>query len=80
MKDDAFRRHFERERKAVYDHTMAYIQNQAGQAARVLTEIMNTGIVESARVAACREILSNAYKWVELTDILDRLEALEAKE
>lgn len=77
MRNEAFRKQFERERRAVYDHVMAFIQQQAGQAAQVLTEIMNTGTVESARVAACREILSNAYRWTELADIENRLAELE---
>ena len=77
MRNEEFRKHFDRERKTVYEHTMAFIQTQAGEAAQVLVDIMKSGIVESARVAACREILSCCFRWQEMADIEERLSAIE---
>jgi hypothetical protein len=71
---------FKRLQGEVTGHALAQLKNSMGEALAVLRDVM--GCPEnppSARVAAARTLLDNAFKAVETTDILERLEALEAQ-
>jgi hypothetical protein len=74
-----FQSEFKRLQGEVTGHALAQLKNSMGEALAVLRDVM--GDAEnppSARVAAARTILDNAFKSIETADILERLEALEA--
>ena len=79
LRDDNFKAHYRRALAEVVGHAISRLQNDCSAAAKALREIcVSKEAPASARVAAAKAILDWAVKAVELQDMDERLEGLEA--
>lgn len=78
LKDDRFRSALRSARREAWAAGMARIQSSVTRAAETLIEIMeDSEKPASARVSAAKTILDSGNKFIELHDIISRLDALE---
>lgn len=79
LHDENFKAHYRRALAEVVGHAISQLQRDCSVASKALREICeNKEAPASARVAAARAILDGAIKAVELQDMEQRLEDLEA--
>lgn len=79
LNEDGFREAYRAARREAVEHATTRLQADCGVAVRVLREIAeDERAPASARVAAARIILEGAIRGVELMDLQNRLERLEA--
>jgi hypothetical protein len=79
-RQDAVQAEFRRMQSEIAGHTLRQLKTSMGEALAVLREVMsNECNPPSARVAAARAVLDNAFRAIETVDVLERLEALEAR-
>lgn len=80
LADPAFKAAYRRARAEVVDHAVSQLQRDCAEASRTLVEVCkDRKAPASARVAAAKAILDGAVKAVELQDMAERIEALEAQ-
>lgn len=78
LKDPKFAEQYRDARREAMRQTTARLQEAAGESVECLREVQRDGESESARVSAARTILEQALKAVDLEDVQQRLDALEA--
>lgn len=79
LREATFQARFRAAQKALFAHAMARLQGTAGDALDTLRDVMtDASNPAAARVTAARSILDFARQHIELTDIEERLAALEA--
>jgi hypothetical protein len=80
LKDAAFQTTYREARRHVVQQAIAQVQQATSEAVEALRAIMSNGDAPaSARVSAAKAVLETALKAVELEDIEQRLQALEAQ-
>jgi hypothetical protein len=80
LKDAAFQTTYRDARRQVVQQAIAQVQQATSEAVATLRAIMSNGDAPaSARVSAAKAVLETALKAVELEDIEQRLQALEAQ-
>ena len=78
MKDPAFSGELREARRLAYDHTIARLQRDSGDAVTVLRGLMmKEDAPAAARVSAARTLLDYADRFAEVDDLRGRLEELE---
>ena len=77
---DVVRTELKRLQGEVVGHSLSRLKLSASEALEVLRSVANDKVSPpSARVAAARAILDNTFRSIETTDVLERLESLEAR-
>lgn len=77
-RNEDFKCQFQELQAEITGHSMILLKSSLNDALAVLREVMkNTENSSSARVSAARAVLDNAFRAVEISDILVRLEMLE---
>jgi transposase-like protein len=76
----SFKAEFRALQTELVEGSLVQLKMSMSEALAVLRSVMNNGgNPPAARVTAARAVLDNAFKAVETSDILERLEALEAQ-
>jgi hypothetical protein len=79
LRDPIFAAEYKVARRELVGHTIMRLQADASHAARALRTIVDDREAPaSARVTAARAIIEHALKGAELTDLMERLDVLEA--
>jgi hypothetical protein len=79
LQDESFRSFYMQARRLAVQRAIARTQAVTCEAVETLREVMNNpGARGSERVAAAKAILDYAFKGIELEDMAQRLEAIEA--
>jgi AcrR family transcriptional regulator len=79
LQDAEFQRRHREARRAVVEQTISMLQQAGAAAVATLVKVMqDTDAPASARVAAARAIIEQGIGAVELTDLMERIDALEA--
>jgi len=79
LREDQFKRDYRRARQEIVSQSTARLQARISEAVDVLFAIAgDTEAAPSARVSAARTIIETAHKAVEVEDLLERVERLEA--
>ncbi|MFI3730541.1 replication protein [Vagococcus fluvialis] len=74
-----FKKAYRQAKRDSMENVTTQLQRSAIEAVQVLKEIMNDEETPpTARIQAARTVLDNAYKGIELEDISERLENVEA--
>lgn len=75
----AFKQAYRQAKRDAMDLVTTQLQQSAMEAVRVLKDVMtNEDTPPATRVQSARSILDNAYKGIELEDMAERLEEVEA--
>jgi hypothetical protein len=78
--ESRFRERLLQEQNAVIEHNLMRLKTTTGTALDVLSAIMvNAGAPSGSRVLAAKTLLDNAFKAIEVSDIMERLAKLEEK-
>jgi hypothetical protein len=77
MKDPAVLARLREARRDAMNRAIARLQEAASEAVDCLCQVQRDGESESARVAAARCILEQSLRATELSDVLERLDAIE---
>ena len=77
LRDPAFQAAYRDARRMVVEQAVARLQQSTGKAAKVLHEALDAA-KPGDRIRAANSILDHAIGAIELTDLLARIEALEA--
>jgi hypothetical protein len=77
LKDPAVLTRLREARREAMNRAIARLQEAATEAVDCLCQVQRDGESESARVAAARCILEQSLRATELSDVLDRLDAIE---
>jgi hypothetical protein len=79
LQQEDFRQQYQQARRQVVEQAASNIQQAATAAVSVMVSIMgDTDAAPSVRLRAAQGIYEQATKWVEVEDVQERLEALEA--
>jgi DNA-binding MurR/RpiR family transcriptional regulator len=79
LKDEAFKTSYRDARREVVSQAVTQLQSACGKAVKTLCDIAeDKDAPASSRVSAARAILDTSIKAVELEDLAQRIEALEA--
>jgi hypothetical protein len=74
-----FQTAYTKARRESVKHAIARLQNRTGEAVEVLAEIMNDSTANPfARVAAAKTIIEHSVKSVEVEEMAERIQELEA--
>ncbi len=76
LEDDDFKREYRSARRQAFENSIAQIQSASGEAVETLRQNLHceNPFVE---VRAAQIILDNAYKGIELLELMERIERLE---
>ncbi len=79
LQQEDFRQQYQQARRQVVEQAASNIQQAATAAVSVMVSIMgDTDAAPSVRLRAAQGIYEQATRWVEVEDVQERLEALEA--
>lgn len=79
LRDDDFSAAYRQARRDATQQAIALLQGYSSAAARTLVTLMASGNPAAVRLAAASKVIDLAMKSVELEDLQQRLEALEAR-
>jgi len=80
LKENEVKEEIQRRKKELMQDTTLFMQNNLQRASQVLMDIINDEKTpQSVKVQAVNSLFSNCQKLVENTDILERIEELEAR-
>ena len=80
LRKPEFKAEYDRRRREIISDTANYLRSLTREAADVVADIMNDPNTQAqTRLYAARTIFEYSIKLTETTDILERIEALEAK-
>jgi hypothetical protein len=79
LRDPSFSERYKAARRDVTEHLIMRLQSDSTKAAKVLMDVAeDTSAPASARVSAARTIIEQALRGVEIRDLMERIDALEA--
>jgi DNA-binding MurR/RpiR family transcriptional regulator len=77
LSDDDFQTEYRKTRRALVEKAVGQIQTATSKAVEALTKNLTCG-TPSAEIRAAQIVMEMAHKGIEMTDILERLDAIEA--
>jgi hypothetical protein len=77
LAEPSFKSRYRDARRQVVEHAISGLQQAAGEAVEALRRNLQCG-VPASEIAAAKAIIDQAVKGVELVDLAERVEALEA--